>query len=44
VTQEQRALHCARAIRDDARAIQDEDLRRRFLLAAGSYMDAQQRQ
>ncbi len=42
VAQEQRALHCARAVQDAARAIHDEELRRRFLLAAGSYMDAQE--
>ena len=40
---EQRALKQARQLADDARAIHDEDLRRRFLLAAGSYIEAQQR-
>jgi hypothetical protein len=40
---EQRALERARPLREDATAIKDETLRRRFLLAAGSYMDAQQR-
>ncbi len=40
---ERRALRSARPLADAADAIQDEDLRRRFLLAAGSYIDAQQR-
>jgi len=40
---ERRALQHARQLSEAARAIQDEDLRRRFLLAAGSYIDAQQR-
>ena len=44
VAQERRALHCARTLAEAARAIHDEDLRQRFLLAAGSYMDAQERQ
>ncbi len=43
VTQEQRALAQARAVQAAAGAIHDEDLRRRFLLAAGSYMDAQEK-
>ena len=43
VAQERRALHCARAVQEAAGAIRDEDLRRRFLLAAGSYMDAQEK-
>ncbi len=43
VTQEQRALAQARAVQAAAGAIYDEDLRRRFLLAAGSYMDAQEK-
>ncbi|HEV2879681.1 MAG TPA: DUF721 domain-containing protein [Pyrinomonadaceae bacterium] len=41
--QERRALHNSRPLADAAGAIQDEDLRRRFLLAAGSYIDAQQK-
>ncbi len=40
---EQSALKHARQLAEAADAIQDEDLRRRFLLAAGSYIDAQQR-
>ncbi|HZH32390.1 MAG TPA: DUF721 domain-containing protein [Pyrinomonadaceae bacterium] len=40
---ERRALQHARQLAGAADAIQDEDLRRRFLLAAGSYIDAQQR-
>ena len=43
VAHERRALQHARELADAARAIPDEDLRRRFLLAAGSYMDAQER-
>ena len=43
VAQEQRALHHARALMEAAGAIQDETLRQRFLLAAGSYLDAQER-
>ncbi len=43
VAQERRALHRARALTEAARAIHDEDLRQRFLLAAGSYMDAQEK-
>jgi hypothetical protein len=39
---ERRALRNARQLSEAARAIPDEDLRRRFLLAAGSYIDAQQ--
>jgi hypothetical protein len=39
---ERRSLQHARQLGNAARAIQDEDLRRRFLLAAGSYIDAQQ--
>jgi len=39
---ERRALRNSRQLADAADAIQDEDLRRRFLLAAGSYIDAQQ--
>jgi hypothetical protein len=41
--QSRRALAHARALGDAAAAIKDEQLRRRFLLAAGSYMDAQER-
>ncbi|HLL15230.1 MAG TPA: DUF721 domain-containing protein [Pyrinomonadaceae bacterium] len=40
---ERRALRNSHQLTDAADAIQDEDLRRRFLLAAGSYIDAQQR-
>jgi hypothetical protein len=40
---ERRALIYARALNADAAAIKDEQLRRRFLLAAGSYMDAQEK-
>ena len=39
---ERRALLNSRQLADAAGAIQDDDLRRRFLLAAGSYIDAQQ--
>ncbi len=39
---ERRALECAGDLRAAATAIQDDDLRRRFLVAAGSYIDAQQ--
>ena len=41
--QEQRARHCARALAEAAAAIRDETLRQRFLLAAGSYIDAQEK-
>ena len=44
VTQERRALHCARALASAAAAISDEELRHRFLLAAGSYIDAQEKE
>ncbi|MFL6211234.1 MAG: DUF721 domain-containing protein [Pyrinomonadaceae bacterium] len=44
VTQERRALQCARPLAEAATAIHDETLRQRFLLAAGSYIDAQERQ
>jgi hypothetical protein len=40
---ERRALQSSRQLADAAGAIQDEDLRRRFLLAAGSYIDAQEK-
>jgi hypothetical protein len=40
--QERRALDNARQLAEAADAIKDEDLRRRFLLAAGSYIGAQQ--
>ena len=40
---ERRALAHARPLNADAAAIKDEQLRRRFLLAAGSYIDAQER-
>ncbi|HEX8180006.1 MAG TPA: DUF721 domain-containing protein [Pyrinomonadaceae bacterium] len=42
VAQERRALHHARAFTNAAKAIRDETLRRRFLLAAGCYIDAQE--
>lgn len=42
-TLERRALQQARPLGRAASAIKDEDLRRRFLLAAGSYIDAQER-
>ncbi|HYG08448.1 MAG TPA: DUF721 domain-containing protein [Pyrinomonadaceae bacterium] len=41
---ERRALLQSRPLAEAADAIQDEDLRRRFLLAAGSYIEAQQQQ
>ena len=41
---ERRSLQHARPLADAASAIKDEDLRRRFLLAAGSYIGAQQKQ
>lgn len=40
---QRRALAHARALDEAATAIKDEDLRRRFLLAAGNYMEAQGR-
>ncbi|MDT7604868.1 MAG: hypothetical protein QOF61_2865 [Acidobacteriota bacterium] len=40
---ERRALARARALNSDAAAIKDEQLRRHFLLAAGSYMEAQEK-
>ncbi len=40
---ERRALQQARPLGRAASAIKDEDLRRRFLLAAGSYIEAQER-
>jgi hypothetical protein len=40
---ERRALAHARTLNSAAAAIKDEQLRRRFLLAAGSYMGAQER-
>jgi hypothetical protein len=43
VAHEQRALHRARVLAGEADAIHDEHLRRLFLLAAGSYMDAQEK-
>ena len=42
--QEQHALESAAGLRSAAAAIRDDDLRRRFLIAAGSYIDAQDRQ
>jgi hypothetical protein len=41
---ERRSMQNARQLAAAADAIQDEDLRRRFLLAAGSYMGAQQKE
>lgn len=41
---EERALRGARELRAAAEAIRDEDLRRRFLVAAGSYMNAQRKE
>ena len=40
---ERRALRSARGLEGAAANIRDEDLRRRFLLAAGSYIDAQEK-
>jgi predicted nucleic acid-binding Zn ribbon protein len=40
---ERRALARSRALNEEAAVIKDEQLRRRFLLAAGSYMEAQQK-
>ncbi|HVF86086.1 MAG TPA: DUF721 domain-containing protein [Pyrinomonadaceae bacterium] len=40
--QERRALECAAGLRGAAASIRDENLRKRFLLAAGSCIDAQQ--
>jgi hypothetical protein len=40
---QRRALQQARPLSQAASAIRDEDLRRRFLLAAGSYIEAQER-
>ena len=42
LAQEERAMRRADTLREAAAAIQDEALRRRFLLAAGSYIDAQE--
>ena len=39
---EERALDCAAELRDAAAAISDEALRRRFLVAAGCYIEAQE--
>lgn len=41
--EEEQAIKEAGALRAAASAIRDEDLRRRFLIAAGSYMNAQER-
>ncbi|MCA1593132.1 MAG: DUF721 domain-containing protein [Acidobacteria bacterium] len=41
--QEERALRRADDLQDAAGAIHDDDLRRRFLIAAGSYMNAQKK-
>ena len=40
---EERALERAADLQEAAAAIRDEDLRRRFLVAAGLYIDAQER-
>jgi hypothetical protein len=40
---QRRAMQQARPLAQAASAIRDEDLRRRFLLAAGSYIEAQER-
>ncbi len=40
---QRRALQQARPLSQAAAAIRDDDLRRRFLLAAGSYIEAQER-
>ena len=40
---EDHALRRSDELRPAANAIRDEDLRRRFLIAAGSYLDAQER-
>ncbi|HYP53276.1 MAG TPA: DciA family protein [Pyrinomonadaceae bacterium] len=42
-TAERRALERAECLAGAADAIRDEDLRRRFLLAAGSYINAQEK-
>ena len=42
VTDEQAALRRANTLRSAASAIHDDDLRRRFLVAAGSYLKAQE--
>ena len=41
--EEEQAIEGAGPLRAAASAIRDEDLRRRFLIAAGSYMNAQER-
>jgi hypothetical protein len=40
---EEQAIRSAGALRAAASAIRDEDLRRRFLIAAGSYINAQEK-
>ena len=42
LAQEERAMERADTLQEAAAAIRDEDLRRRFLIAAGSYIDAQE--
>ena len=42
LVQEERAMRQADTLREAAAAIHDETLRRRFLIAAGSYIDAQE--
>ena len=42
LAQEERAMRRAETLQEAAAAIHDEALRRRFLLAAGSYIDAQE--
>ncbi len=43
-TEERRALQCAASLSEAAEAIPDEDLRRRFLLAAGTCIDRAERE
>ena len=43
VEMEEGALRRAAELQSAARAIQDDELRRRFLIAAGSYLNAQER-
>ncbi|MFL6257132.1 MAG: DUF721 domain-containing protein [Pyrinomonadaceae bacterium] len=44
LTQEEAALECAAELDDAAHAIHDDELRRRFLLAAGSCMNRRSKQ
>ena len=43
-TEERRALQCAAGLREAAQAIPDEDLRRRFLLTAGTCINRAERE